>query len=194
MAALSKNTTFLADFGGMIVAWNKVEYWGRQMVHWQCGGQSNVLTAEMSSVSLRDAISAYAHLVSISNAEISAHLDHFSSYFDRLREYRNYYAHGLFEVFPPMGPREANGFVTKTVSRGKLAFDSAIITSKELNFVSNHCVTLANYASGIQCAFIHPGGGRDAALRVWPSWPEKPPLPDKLTKNRDVAQPHPPQP
>jgi len=182
---------FLARFGNMLIVWNKAEYWARQLINWQVGGKSLVLTADINSVSAREALCALSKYVS--DVDLAGHLKHFADYFDTIRVYRNYYAHGVMDLVS--FPDRALGIINQISSHGELKLESEQISADKFDFVIDHCITLDAYARAIQCAFISPGGGIEVARKEWPSWPEKPPLPVGVGKNRfPIGRPWPPQP
>jgi hypothetical protein len=185
---------FCAKLGNMLVAWNRAEYCARQLLNWQCDGPFVlVLTAEMGSVAIRDTIFAIA--THTHDLDLASHLDHFANYFDILREYRNYYAHGVTMIAPPMGPNPSRGIAHQLSARQGLKLDHDPISFEQLDFVINHAMTLASYGYAIPDAFRRRGDdGIAAAQKVFASWPEKPPQPPKLRKNRAVLGRLPPPP
>ena len=186
----------------MLVAWNGAEEIARSILRWQCQSPNvDVLISEMNNVTMRDAILAIAKVEA--RADLGEHLDHFASIFDLVREYRNYYAHGIRGVFPADSLIEAFpvlkawlkhsgetntcvGMVYHAISRAKLAQDFDVVSVSNLKAVEHWSFCVSGYGTALEIAF-KTGGSTKAARKEWPSWPEKPTLPPKLEKNRAVA-------
>ena len=77
----------------MLLAWHSAESWMHGLLTWQLGrgDKMQALTAHIGNVALTDALRTMA--ADFSTDVIRPHLIHAAEYLDRLREYRNYYAH-----------------------------------------------------------------------------------------------------
>jgi hypothetical protein len=191
---------FLARLGEMLLAWNSVESWMAGLLTWQIGGGSkmNALTAHIGNVTLTDILRTFA--ADFSNDIVRPHLVHAAEYFDRLREYRNYYAHGSQMLWPQRG--EALAYLHQATAKGRFALHQTFIAKRHLEFVIAHCETLHDYCSALVTidddGIVHPPPRMDRfpePAAVPPSLLEKPPLPDRLKKPRQFPQEpsHPPQ-
>lgn len=174
---------FLAAYGEVVMEWNQTEAGARRFLFDLIGGQdasSYILLAHLGNVSLTDAISAYKEMRSPALVE---HIDHYCAYFDRLREYRNYYVHGLMLVSRDWsnGAEKFCGEIEQITAKGRLAQTDDKVTVEDLNQLKNWMTELATYSFVVRAEF-NPQS-RPAGLN--PLTPQrKPPLPDRLQKNR----------
>jgi hypothetical protein len=181
---------FLARLGEMLLAWNSVEGWMRGILSWQLGrgDKMQALTAHMSNVALTETLRTFA--ADFSNDVVGPHIAHACEYFDRLREYRNYYAHSALLMWPDNV--EARAYLHQATAKGRFALHQTFIRIGDVEALIARCQTLHAYASAL--VTIGPDGVARAPEQQ-PTLLEKPPLPDRLKKPRLLprAQVPPPQ-
>jgi hypothetical protein len=108
---------------------------------------------------------------------VAPHVNHLIDITDRLREYRNYYVHGINR------PVQGSGFrVRSQTSRNKFVIFEQPITVADFGPLTAQIKRAIDYGirvyEGIASAHSHL---RERSAGP-PTWPEKPPLPDKLKK------------
>ena len=97
--------SYYAALGAAVVAWNRVENSLRQMLITLCGAGPEIwiLTAELSAIPLVRALNSGA--TDVACPRLRPFIEHCTEWFDRLREYRNYYIHSITDVSPHRGGR-----------------------------------------------------------------------------------------
>ena len=90
--------SYYASLGALTVAWNKAENSLRQILITLCGESPQIwiLTAELSAIPLERALQSGA--TDIASPRLRPFIEHCIEWFDRLREYRNYYIHSITDV------------------------------------------------------------------------------------------------
>lgn len=174
---------FLAAFGEVIMEWNQAEARARRFLFELIGGHdasSYILLAHLGNVSLTDAISAYKE---IRSPELVEHIGHYCTYFDRLREYRNYYVHGLMLVSPDWSTGVPNfcGEIEQITAKGRLAQTDDKVTAEDLKQLKNWMIELATYDFVVRAEF-NPQSRPAGLIPLTPQ--RKPLLPDRLQKTR----------
>jgi hypothetical protein len=176
-----------ALLGGILLAWNQAENHARAFTGTFLGSdrvdRGRVLTAHMGSTTLFDALSTCAN--EFAETPLREHLLHFLAYAERVRAYRNYYAHGIAAVIWTQD-EEPGGWAMMDSAKGRLAMIDEIITATTLREVLQKIEDLNEYASAITVAM-----GDEVAVKIYryhhpeeplPAWPDKPALPDRLKK------------
>jgi hypothetical protein len=172
---------FLAAFGEIVMEWNQTEARARRFLFdmiGDLGASSYILLAHLGNVGLTDAISAYKEMLS---PDLSEHIDHYCAYFDRLREYRNYYVHGLMVISKEWSGGSHYGEVEQITAKGRFARTDDKLTIQDLNKFKHWMIELSTYGTVVRAEF----NPRTRPKHLIPLTPQrKPPLPDRLTKNR----------
>uniref|UniRef100_UPI0035CCA6D0 hypothetical protein n=1 Tax=uncultured Sphingomonas sp. TaxID=158754 RepID=UPI0035CCA6D0 len=176
------------NIAGRLTAWNSVESWMHGLLSWQLGrgDKMQALTAHMGNVALTDIIRTIA--ADFSTDIIRPHLIHAAEYFDRLRAYRNYYAHSSLLMWPENS--EARAYLHQATAKGRFALHQTFIRIGDVERLIQHCQTLHEYASALvtidEQGIVHPPMQQPSLL-------QKPLLPDNLQKPRLLPrQPKPP--
>jgi len=175
---------FFCRLGQILVTWNRCEVWARNMVQMLAGGNMRiwVLTVEINAVSLCDALNTLTN--DFAPEPVRPHLDHFRRYFDTMRVYRNYYAHGIINVgtfgdgSPPPGILQAF-----TAKGGALRVSDELVQLDRLSWILAECERLDEYGVkviGLLGSYEPTPDFREQAERL-----EKPPLPAGLSKPRE---------
>ncbi len=170
---------FLAAFGRMIITWNLAESALRRLLTGLCGAKSiadtlkaKIVTAELSSVGLSQALQTFADIILPPNHAEA--INHAVKYYELIRAYRNYYAHGIAGIIPfTEGPR---GFIRITTAKGTLTENKDFVSLDDLKLMIGHAYRLNFYVEAISNHLFD-----DKGLF---SLPDKPPLPDNLQKTR----------
>ncbi len=166
----------------MLVKWNHVESLMRFLVVWLygLGDKGDILTAHMGNTTLADALTTLT--TEFGDETLKPHILHFVAYVDRVRAYRNYYAHGITIVgFIDTG--EPVGALQQMQARGQLTLSQEQITVAKIQAVTEMCQVASRYGSAISAHIM-----RDQdfpipqTLRL--SLQDKPQLPAQLTKPR----------
>lgn len=112
---------------------------------------------------------------------IAPHIQHFLDYVDRLREYRNFYAHGI------NSPNSDGGFLAQSrTARGRLALHSQIIEPSDLEAITDKIKGCIEYGTKLDTAIAQSSSYLQRPNTPSPTWPERPPLPDRLVKRRRI--------
>lgn len=170
-----------AALGRSVIAWNHFEASIEMIIYGLSGGgkRTDVLTAHMSSVTLANVLSTLAN--DFSSDQLQPHLLHLVEGFERLREYRNYYFHGIRLIgFTEAG--EAEGLAQTTSARSRLTLHQASISIAQLNEFTAACRTALGHASAVITEIWEVSKLPGAELPGLP--PEMPPLPDRMQKPR----------
>jgi hypothetical protein len=201
-------TDLMIQIGRLVLTWNDLDEWIRHLIlliSIDAPLVVSVLTADMNTSAALNALRALtveqdasgirhyrrmkakANLLPPETREpepFAPHILHFIEYVDRLREYRNFYLHGISNPKPNSG-FEARG----RTARGRLSEFRKPITSTDIATLTNEIEKCIAYGEAIFRAIdqSHPFA-RYASLSggdfVLPTWPEKSPLPDRLVKTR----------
>lgn len=177
---------FLQLIGEMIVSWNRCEGRVRDLIIWLSGGRSPAtlaLTAHLNAISLIQTLEALANGQEV---EIGGHIDHFRECVDRLREYRNYYVHGISDVGPgwPISP-QTGAWIYQVSGRRRVTIRSEIIDYTALHDLCIQLRLVADYGKRIH-HMVDPSSG-PMGFRARSFAPLiKPPLPPKLRKAEPI--------
>jgi hypothetical protein len=146
--------------------------------------RARILTANLPNATLTDTIRIFAKA---SRAELGDHLVHLTKVFDRLREHRNFYVHGI------QGPGstinqdktvQTVAFATMVSARGSLSVSSLQFGLEDLRVFRESMVELARYIDSIIYAIINPDPEWFDPTCVPLESLQKPPVPDRLLKTR----------
>ncbi len=168
--------------GEMLVKWNHVESLMRFLVVWMygLGDKGDILTVHMGNTTLADALTTLT--TEFGDETLKPHILHFVAYVDRVRAYRNYYAHGIAIVgFIDTG--EPVGALQQMQARGQLILSQEQITVAKIQAVTEMCQVASRYGSAISAHVM-----RDQDFQIPQtlllSLQDKPQLPAQLTKPR----------
>ena len=182
--------------GELIVKWNELEGKLQSLVHYLGNDwvTAVVLTAHMGNVSLVDALRTLA----TERDETAKMLDkygaswrrekhwpplplllpdvtHLITCFERLREYRNFYVHGITRT------GEGRIFIASSTSaRARLTVHEMPVRVRDLIQLIKRIEAVDRYASGVLTF-----AARMRSRNPWdvpPTSPERPPIPDRLKK------------
>jgi hypothetical protein len=176
-------TAYYAELGALVASWNQAENSLREMLVALCGARAEIwiLTAELGSVSLQSALRSAA--TDIAAPALSPYIEHCVLWFDTLREYRNYYIHGINDV----GPHTEQGFVgvsSHTSAKTRLVIHQEFITKMKLARLRRDITAFLSFSSEVLSHVVEPSLTASSGGTPFPPLPEMPPLPDRLQKPR----------
>jgi len=180
---------YLANFGELIITWNQAEGVLRNLLMSVCGRSpaTYILTAELGSRGLTDGLNAIAVT---QNENVKEAILAVVILYDRLREYRNYYVHGLTAI----GVRNGVGFGSANMAsaKGKLGFSTDEVPVEQLDDLTKR-LRLLTTASIAILDTIDPQEG-SMVPQALPTRATLP-IPDRLRKNLryPLNDPQPPQ-
>lgn len=185
-----KLDSYSAKLGETILSWNTAEGALRSLLSTVCGASNatRILTAELGSRGLTDGLNAIAVTLPIEQRRA---VEHVVAVYDRLREYRNYYVHGI-TAMGQIGD-DIVGMTFMQSAKGKLGYATDFVEAATLVDIEERARALAAAISDTEDAiYPRPGSFADPPL---PS-PETLPLPDRLKKTLlyPLNEPRPPQP
>ena len=169
-----------ALLGMFVIAWNQAEF-ALQMLLVNMGDKSlaaKVMAAELGSVGMANALKSVARSY---DEKIDAAVDHLCKYVARVREYRNYYVHGIAMV--DMRDGAAFASITSASAKGKLVIDIDNVSASDLNEAIDRTKPITEAALAIVDTISLGEGGR--VHPPLPS-PQTLPLPDAPKKNRVI--------
>jgi hypothetical protein len=201
MARARAQTAHLLKLVGKLVArWNDLE-WGLRYILFAISYDrltAAILTADAQAVNLMNAVRIMASERDITTSRInvglseaaqkegirvkliepiSPHVHHLLDCIDRLREFRNFYVHGITTPRGKAKPFSVHGIT----ARVRLAMYHQVITKDDLTNLIKQTDEIFRYAEGVYKAIL---ANASAKLNERPTWPKKPPLPDRLVKPR----------
>lgn len=132
----------------------------------------------MGNVTLTEALATFN--TEFAPADVQPHIVHLIAYVERVRAYRNDYAHAIINAVPSADGGEGVGYTQQVEARGRLVMIQERVTAPQNRAVSDMCDVAQTYSAAIY-AERHRREGYPA-----PDWPllEKPPLPAPLRKPR----------
>lgn len=183
-----EQTKFLALFGEMMVSWNRAETSLQTILMHQirAGEKTEIVIAHMSSNTMIDAVKT----LSFEFAEdwLKEPINHFIKYFERIREYRNYYVHGIIAVVKsrrvPKRTWEAFGDLHTVSARGEAVYHPKKIWAEDLRFVIRHSDKISALGFAISYCLINSALKRPQEKKWLRSLQQMPPLPERLKKPR----------
>jgi hypothetical protein len=168
--------------GEVVIEWNQTEGRARRMLSKLIQPPSDanyILLAHMGNTTLTDAIKAYSELQS---AEMKDLLAHYCNYFDRLREYRNFYVHGIMRATQRIDHETRTGTpigeISQVTARGRLSVSTAEATLDDLGRMLGWMLQLSPFDTSLFWDITQTRPQYALPRRA----PSKPPLPDKLQK------------
>ncbi len=166
----------LAQVGILVVYWNRVEEAARLLVrHFNRGDRdrSDILTAHMGTNSLCDALRTLSSAYCKSHEQ--EHIRHYIKLLERVREYRNYYIHGL------LGYEEGMGQIQTLSARSNLILHAESVDAEDIENIAIRCLEVSRYGINLYERLRQRESARKQKKRL-PPLPDKPPLPNKLRK------------
>jgi hypothetical protein len=182
---------YMAMLGELIVTWNQAESTLRTLLYYLCGGTTatHILTAELGAMGIYHGLKSIAPTM---RPEVQVAIECVADRYDLLREYRNYYVHGITGVgFVPR--QDAVGHAWMASAKGKLRVAEDKIPLTTLDQIAGNIALLREAAADILDE-IHPVPGSRAHPPL-PSPQTLPPL-ARLEKSLRylLATPPPPSP
>lgn len=174
---------FLGVLGILVVEWNHAESLLNTLLSFLSGGGTRVaiLTAHMNTVAVCQALRTLAN-EKLADDDVAPHVLHYTDYFDRLREYRNYYIHGIKAVGFSEG--EAVGIAETVTARERWTLHQLTLSVHDLRQSVELIIDLVRYGSKIMSHLMWTHNNSLPIPEQHRSLSEKPPLPEKLQKPR----------
>jgi hypothetical protein len=175
---------FCLAFVDMIITWNCVEDEARNLLLSTSKGGIGSYAAVLSlgNVALSNAILAEAEYLEQPAREL---LEHFVECMDRQRAFRNHYVHNIALLGRSMDGQHAGAMLIRTEAKPFLRHVQHAIDMERITEFAEQLEALRLYASRLnrmlRFKYLGVAAEGDPALE---SWPEKPPLPERLTKPR----------
>lgn len=185
-------STVALSLGELVIAWNSAEIALRRLLSFIAFGNAGhnahkayILTAELGAVALEQALRSFANFSS--DVEAAAAIKHAASFSERVREYRNYYVHGISGLGYGAAPDKSVplGFIFYTSAKGHLKEHFQLVQASLLDDVANHCRTLGRYAMDLDATLRSRRTRGGAPLSPMP---QMPPLPDRQVKPAHILQ------
>jgi hypothetical protein len=177
---------FFATLGEVVVEWNRAEEILKMILVALCGANPKtwILTAELGNVGLENAVkSATADLAP---DEFKDHIDHTVKWFSRLREFRNYYIHGVQRV--TMGDGENIGLIGQVSAKTALTWHQEALSLNRLQELLAKIREFIAFASTVELHLDVTIKKESRVLLQLPPLPQMPPLPDILVKPHRYLQ------
>ena len=177
-----KHKSLLAKLGLLVVKWNQFETLTQTVLEALIGGgeKTYILTAHMGNVSLCDAIRTMGN--EFAPDEAKTHLTHLLDLFERLREYRNYYVHGISDLTEASDGLPI-GVAQSLSAKARLVLHQGRVDEADLDAMVKRLREANQYVTHV---IILLWEMNDKALlkALGASFLRKPPLPDLLRRNR----------
>jgi hypothetical protein len=182
--AMTPTESYLISLGRLVLQYNEAETRLRRLLVSAFEPISprdvmlaQIMTVELGNVGLTQALQSYAN--DLAPLTIREHILHAGTYFDRIREYRNFYVHGVTSV---MGRQEnpIGLFHTRT-AKGSLKDHKGFVSKADLDQLTAHCETAGAFTNAVSNRLSFVRGDWFGDLPE-PPLPDKPPLPDRLQK------------
>jgi hypothetical protein len=179
-------SAFHAAIGALVISWNRAESILKVLLIALCGASPKtwILTAELGNVGLENALKSAS--ADLAPEELKDHIDHAIEWFSRLREFRNYYVHGIGRI--GIVNDEMVAFLGQISAKTALAWHEEYLTVSRITMLDGQVADFISFASGIELRLY-------AALKVatrrkqpLPPLPQMPPLPDRMVKPRRYLQ------
>lgn len=181
-------TPFYSALGELIVIWNQAENRLRAILVGLCGigPRTWILTAELGAISLENALRSSSQDIAL--PDLKPHIEACIKWFNLLREYRNYYVHGIIDV------NISFGYISQTSAKNGLVLHGEVIDVTALSDLIKKIKDFLDFSSDVEF--------RASALpltsfsdgKPFPPLPKIPLLPDRLQKPRRYLTDVPPQP
>lgn len=182
-----KFADMLAGIGEIVVQWNTLESI-LTLIVWQFtpDEKARLLTTHMGSSTLCDSARTLAN--DFTTEPTTGTILHFLEFFERMREYRNYYVHGA-----RLSEDSEIQLVTFSARSRRCAHQLAI-TKKECNAVNSDLCRLFLFGTSLLLYLAKEREPEPLHPLLRARLPEKPPLPDRLQKPRQYLKSSEPQP
>lgn len=171
---------FAAELGEFMIAWNQAENTLRYLLltMWSNERSAHVMIAELGAVGLDQAIRAISEKY---NDDVKEAVRYILTVYERLRAFRNYYAHGVTGFVFTEG--RLNGYVYAISGKEQLVVAKDFISIDDLARLKRDTVSMSQDAERV-IDTINPQPGSQAQ----PPLPSrgKSPLPDALAKSRTI--------
>lgn len=173
-------------FTNAIMMWNQAESSIKQIVQLLLGEStvSFAVAAEMKNLSLVRAVQVASKIDDL--GDLSDHLRHYCIGFDILREYRNFYVHGIYATTVQDGTTALQMLTVD--APGKIRMSNPVITANDLQKYSQDVQNLIGYSVAIQIALGATGTGIDKMVAAYDAKLEKPIWPTKVNKMPQYLQ------
>ena len=178
----------------MAIKWNQAEDILRDILVNLCGGEGLeiwILTAELGAVSLENALKSASN--DIAKDKLKPYIDHAVEWFSRLREYRNYYVHGIKSV-TFSGDLSPIGVIGQTAAKTRIVIHRENVTLEAIIIFLNRISDFMKFCSDLEFHVAATSLKVIALSKPLPPLPQMPLLPDRLQKPRQYPQGGPPQP
>jgi hypothetical protein len=172
-----KEREFLAHLGEVIVKWNHLEANTQVLLTAIVGGgdRISILTANLGNVALKEAITTFAN--EFASDEFKPHVLHYAEFFDRLREYRNWFTHSILAIGRTESG-EAMGLSQTISAKRRLTLHQKPTGLAELSEFLDWLDTAHRFASELLCVVYEMPGTKPLDSVT------KPDLPDRLQRPR----------
>jgi hypothetical protein len=179
-------SSFHAAIGALVISWNRAESILKVLLIALCGANPKtwILTAELGNVGLENALKSAS--ADLAPEELKDHIDHAVEWFSRLREFRNYYVHGINRI--GIVNDEMVAFLGQVSAKTALSWHEEYLPVDRIIELDRQFADFISFASGIELHLY-------AALKVetrreppLPPLPQMPPLPDRMVKPRRYLQ------
>ena len=196
-AEMAAHQKFYTHIGYMVITWSSIEANVRDMLRLFMDNSDlgHVITSQLGNVGLSEIIRTLSNDGGgVPDEGLRDHIDHFLSYFDRMREHRNYYAHSISSL-ESLGADDSIGKITTYSAKKRLMVHEKSVTIAELDAALESLITLRNYGRQVYGAMLEIAHYNDAAkdleAKSLPIPPvphpskqlQKFPLPDRLQKS-----------
>jgi hypothetical protein len=183
-----------AAFGNLIVEWNRTERSVSSLVGFFVHPTTDHPDADhrrrghlalkiiMSEVGVYMVVNALRCIADTLEPSQKVAADCIAEWYDRLRDYRNYYVHGISNVAPSGDDNVATGIIFATSARRELVEDRDFVSPKQLFEAAQSAAALRTYIGEVLNHLAWEPG--DPLVADRPRLPEPPQMPDKLKKRR----------
>ncbi|MBM7043584.1 hypothetical protein [Rhizobium lusitanum] len=169
---------FLALFGLVVMDWNVLEA-AIELITYRLaggGGHIEVLTGHLGALGMNEAMKTLS--TEFGPADLRNDIAHLAEMFDRLREYRNYYVHGIRLLGAGGDSGPVIGLSQSTTSKSRLKLHQAIVTKDELMVLSGQLDECKRFADWLTVKLY---GIEGPEMPILPR-PDTPALPVRLKK------------
>lgn len=170
---------FLAELGTLVMLWNRLEEFARlliRLVYYEHPDKSDILTAHMGTTSLCNTLRTLSS--EFATPESHDRIMHYVTYLEIIREYRNYYVHGI------LGYEEGGGYLQATSARSRYTLHHETITIEHLRTATRRCWRLHEYGGALFEYLEDRLRAKRKKKTLQLQLPDKPPLPERLQKPR----------
>ncbi|MEQ9448485.1 MAG: hypothetical protein RLN70_06180 [Rhodospirillaceae bacterium] len=175
-------TPICAAIGRLTFHWNNAETAVASLVQFlvQNSEKVRILTTHMSNMALTDALKTLAE--ACLEGDEKEHVLFVDKIFNRYREYRNFYIHG-FKLVGVTARGVPTARLVSTSARSKFVAHNLDFKESDILAIVAGCAEMTEYLRKLS----HYGAYKwhpERSTALPPTLPEKPPLPDRLTKPR----------